>query len=255
LGEVVSAQAERAGMSELQFHPLADIFPLMEGEVSSTRLALEQAEAEKRRRANERIEKGEAIRLQPVVVGNPCRAAAEKARKIAALRAAGERREIVFGEPPNEYGLAPISVIATGVPRPDRDGNRCENCTCRSSEPIAYLPGARLRASHELPPRPVREPTPELPIPTEWWPFRVQIRAGNGGDDPGQIIEGRYGVVNDLVYVENDQGKPVDMQRLGPNENPAGVAQKLLREKWRNRSPNAPAGFYEADINRKITFH
>ena len=38
---------------------------------STTRLALEQAEAEKRRRLNERIEKGEAIRLLPIVVGHP----------------------------------------------------------------------------------------------------------------------------------------------------------------------------------------
>jgi hypothetical protein len=96
---------------------------------------------------------------------------------------------------------------------------------------------------------------PPLP-PTEWWPFRVQIRAGNGTTDPGQIIEGRYGVSDDTVFVEDDQGKPVDMQRLRPGENAAGVAQKILREKWRNRSPNAPAGFYDQPINRPIrTFH
>ena len=84
----------------------------------------------------------------------------------------------------------------------------------------------------------------------------MQIRAGNGTTDPGQIIEGRYGVSDDTVFVEDDQGKPVDMQRLRPGENAAGVAQKILREKWRNRSPNAPAGFYDQPINRPIrTFH
>ena len=80
----------------------------------------------------------------------------------------------------------------------------------------------------------------------------MQIRAGNGGDDPGQIIEGRYGVVNDLVYVEDDQSKPVDMQRLRPGENPAATAQKLLREKWRGKS--SVPDFYDGPINRR-TFH
>ena len=84
----------------------------------------------------------------------------------------------------------------------------------------------------------------------------MQVRAGNGGSDPGAIIEGRYGVNGDFVFVEDDQGRPVDMQRLGPNENAAGVAQKILREKWRNRNPNAPAGFYDGPINRPTrTFH
>src|SRR5262249_20271494 len=201
----------------------------------STKLALEQAEAEKRRRINDKIAKGEAVRMPPVVVGHACRAAAEKARKIAALRSAGEKREIVFETEPTEDGPPPISVIATGVPRPDRDGDRCENCTCKSATPITYLPSAR--AIHEPTPLPMRKPpSPMPPLPTEWWNFRVQIRAGNGTSDPGQIIEGRYGVSGDTVYVEDDQGKPVDVQRLGPNENPAGVAQKLLREKWRGKS-------------------
>jgi len=229
--------------------------------MSSTKAALEQAEAERRRRFNEKIEKGEALRLLPVVVGYPCRVAAEKARKIDALRAAGETREVTFEEAPTEYGPAPISAIATGVPRPHRDGEaRCENCNCRSIELSASQREREHqreleRKQYEPPLREVvRKPTPELPLPTQWWPFRVQLRAGNGGDDPGQIIEGRYGVSNSFVYVEDDQGKPVGMQRLGPNDNAAGVAQKILRENWRNRSPNAPAGFYDGPINRR-TFH
>jgi len=222
---------------------------------STTRLALEQAEAEKRRRLNEKIEKGEALRLLPVVVGRPCRAEAEKQRKIDALRASGEKREIIFGEQPTEDGSAPISVICTGVPRPHRDGEaRCENCTCATAEP-RYDPRAyqaQLQKHSEPPLRPIPKPTPELPLPTEWWNFRVQIRAGNGADDPGQILEGKFGVSAGFVYVEDDQGKPVGMQRLGPNENPAAVAQKILREKWRGKS--SVPGFYDGPINRR-TFH
>jgi hypothetical protein len=33
----------------------------------------------------------------------------------------------------------------------------------------------------------------------------VQIRAGNGGSDPSAIIEGRYGVSDNTVYVEDDR--------------------------------------------------
>src|SRR5262249_49109941 len=185
---------------------------------------------------NEKIEKGEAIRLLPVIVGHPCSAEAEKQRRIAALRAAGETREIIFGEQPTEDGSAPIGAIVTGVPRPGRDGEaRCENCDCASAEPRydARAYQRELEKRSEPPLRAVPKPAPELPLPTEWWPFRVQIRAGNGGDDPGAIIEGRYGVNGGFIFVEDTQGQPIGMQRLGPNENPAGVAQKLLREKWR----------------------
>ena len=223
--------------------------------MSSIKAALEQAEAEKRRRINERIEKGEAIRLSLVVVGRPCRAEAEKQRRIAALRAAGENREIVFDEAPTEYGPAPIGVIVTGVPRRARDGESpCENCTC--SKPESAYPGAaarrELERKHEPAPAPMPRPTPELAIPTEWHLFRVQIRAGDGVDDPGQIIEGRYGVADDIVYVEDDQGRLVDRQRLRPGENAAAVAQKILREKWRGKSSD----FYTGPTNRPTgTFH
>jgi len=103
-------------------------------------------------------------------------------------------------------------------------------------------------------PPPMPKPTAEPSVPTEWHLFRVQVRAPSG-NDPGQVLEGKYGVTNDVVFVEDDQGQPVAMQRLGPNENAAGLAQKLLREKWRNRNPNAPAGFYDQSINRPWTYH
>src|SRR5262249_56343685 len=116
-----------------------------------------------------------------------------KARKIAALRSAGEKREIIFAEQPTEDGPPPISVIATGVPRPDRDGDRCENCTCKSGTPITYLPGAR--ASQEPTPLPMRKPpAPELMPPTEWRPVWAQVRGGNGDTDPGMIVEAKYGI-------------------------------------------------------------
>src|SRR5262249_45198252 len=84
-------------------------------------LALEQLEAERERRIDEKVEKGGAIRvpLPVAVVGGPEEAAAggesARAAKLAELKAAGEKREIYFEEDDA------ISVIVTGVPRAGRD--------------------------------------------------------------------------------------------------------------------------------------
>jgi hypothetical protein len=75
--------------------------------------ALEQLETERERRISERVEKGEVIREElHAVCAGPDDAAdmleRVKASRIAELRAAGERRQIIFD---------PIEVIMTGVPR------------------------------------------------------------------------------------------------------------------------------------------
>jgi hypothetical protein len=82
--------------------------------------ALEQLEAEKQRRIDEKVEKGEAVRVpSPVVVvgvEQPTDALIERAKadKLAELRAAGEKREIYFdADKP--------TVIVTGVTRAGRD--------------------------------------------------------------------------------------------------------------------------------------
>jgi hypothetical protein len=88
--------------------------------------ALEQLEIEKQRRLDERVERGEVVRvmLDPVVVGHPDTAAAAieqaKADKLAALRAAGEKREVIFAPTLMEGETEPITAIVTGVPRAGR---------------------------------------------------------------------------------------------------------------------------------------
>jgi hypothetical protein len=93
-----------------------------------------QLEAEKERRIDEKIARGEAIRvplerhpngmLVAIVTGVPrgeskivANDAPYRARKVAELRAAGETREIYFEEPAEDD----IGVIVTGVPRAGRD--------------------------------------------------------------------------------------------------------------------------------------
>jgi hypothetical protein len=84
------------------------------------RAVLEQLEIERQRRIDERVEKGEAVRVPPIVVGVPSSVAAEKARRLAELRAAGETREVIFGLKPDDGSYA-TEVIVTGVPRRGRD--------------------------------------------------------------------------------------------------------------------------------------
>ena len=79
--------------------------------------ALAQLEAEKQRRIDEKVEKGEAVRVKlNVVVGteDEVDAAVEHAwqRKLAELREAGDTRKIYLSEDDR--------VIITGVPRANR---------------------------------------------------------------------------------------------------------------------------------------
>ena len=89
----------------------------MSNESDAQRLAaaLEQLEIERRRREDERVAAGEAIRV-PLIPVVGCLEedidaviAGLKAHEIERLRANGEKREIIFEESP---------VIVTGVPRP-----------------------------------------------------------------------------------------------------------------------------------------
>ena len=59
--------------------------------------ALERLEAERERRIAEKIEKGAAVRAPLVVVAVPESIDTEKARRLSALRDAGEMREVYFG--------------------------------------------------------------------------------------------------------------------------------------------------------------
>jgi hypothetical protein len=82
--------------------------------------AIAKLEAEKQSRIEEKIAKGEAVRVPPIVVGAPGSVNAEKARMLTELREAGETREIIFGFKPAD-GSDAKGVIITGVPRSGRD--------------------------------------------------------------------------------------------------------------------------------------
>ena len=89
-------------------------------EDGTIKAAIERLEQERERLIAEKIEKGLAVRASPLVVGSPDEIDAARAREIAALREAGETREIVFGD-------GEIEVIITGVPRSARGQVQAHN--------------------------------------------------------------------------------------------------------------------------------
>jgi hypothetical protein len=135
---------------------------LTDPETQKLQAALEQLESEQRRRIDERIAKGEAVRVPPVVVGVPGAIDAERARRLAELHAAGETREIVFGHKADDGSV--VDVIVTGVPRAARDSEHeiptskishpCVPCVPKSEATIAAAvvgPGCSFRERERAP--------------------------------------------------------------------------------------------------------
>jgi hypothetical protein len=99
-------------------------------DINIVEAAIEEIRAERRRRLEERVERGEVVRApfckdgMVHVVGILQDGQIEKwaAERIAELRASGETREIILDDPPLMEGeTEPIWVIVTGVPRAGRD--------------------------------------------------------------------------------------------------------------------------------------
>jgi hypothetical protein len=211
--------------------------------------AIARLEAEKQRRIDEKVARGEAVRVDPLgvlvfgVASDEQIAAAvagAKAKRIAELRAAGETREIFFDESPDD-----ISVIVTGVPRCGRDeddeGYDDEAPPVAKAEDRAEDFTARKRVAEAL--HAVDRPMPTTPPPapsTESEPYEgphhihAQTR-GSGPGDPGAIVEGSFTISSGgIVHVKDAEGRLLGTHVLQPMEDAAGQARKILREK---RSP------------------
>jgi hypothetical protein len=189
--------------------------------------ALEQFEAERERRIDEKVEKGIAIRVPPAVavVGVPegATAAAESARaaKLAELKAAGETREIYFEDD--------IAVIITGVPRAGRDPEdaveRLIERAKQSGHPTDPIQAQAAKARETpVPSRPEPEPEPE--------PKRVRVTIDLPTDTSlGAVVDGFYFVQDEMVYVSDALKRPLGRLALNPGDNPEIVARRLLKSK------------------------
>jgi hypothetical protein len=124
--------------------------------------------AERQRRIDERVEKGEVLCLPPIVVGLLDGIGAAMAAEVARLRKAGETREIVFGEPildADGREIDRLAAIVTGVPRVGRD-----------KIPDDYVP-QKPRATPYIPPapEPKRAQSEPFALPPESGPRPVRV--------------------------------------------------------------------------------
>jgi hypothetical protein len=194
-------------------------------EDGTIKAAIERLEQERERLIAEKIEKGLAVRASPLVVGSPDEIDAARAREIAALREAGETREIVFGD-------GEIEVIITGVPRSARGQVQAHNVSYPDTENSQRRPeGEALRLREDDPLRatfaaPVPEPTPSDPIA-----ITVQIRAPDEREPAGVIARGSYRHTDTKVRVYDERGDLLGGADLRPGDNVEAAAKKLLREK------------------------
>jgi hypothetical protein len=196
---------------------------------------LAQLEAERERRIDEKVARGEVVRGPVVVVGfgHPAAIERERNRITAELRAAGEQREIVWGGQRDPEGTEAVSVIVTGVLRPGRDEEYilppareyaeagAEEIRRREKEAAerieSFHEGSR---SHE--PEPPPAPLPKAvdvtpPGDLELYGINVQIVAPTPGD-LGMVKEGKYGERDRVVYVMDDQGSHVATRLLHEGE-------------------------------------
>jgi hypothetical protein len=145
-----------------------------------------------------------AIREHPVVVG-----VLDPKHDYAAVTRDADGREV--------YPAEPVSVIVTGVPR---EGDNPAHIVASETpyRPVPYLPKFEQAARAE---EHRRESV------REWHYLRAQLkRPDPDRDDPGQIAEGRYAIVDGRVCVEDARGR-MFTERLGPDDDPAAVARRL----------------------------
>jgi hypothetical protein len=184
--------------------------------------AIERLEAEKQLRIDEKVAKGEAVRVQIYpVLDDPEEFGAEseqiesaKADKLAELRAAGETREIIF------Y----VEAISTGVPRSKGSG-----------EAWPPLPPAkpydRYAAASDEPRKPaITRPSEEPAEPLEEHRIRVQV-APPTENDPGAIVEGSYTLGDGVVRVYDADHNLLGTEHLRPGDDGGAAARRVLREK------------------------
>jgi hypothetical protein len=174
------------------------------------RAALEQLEAEKARRRQAKIDAGEMVSIQTVVVV----AAADEDLEHATARAIAKHPAPDDGRPVHRE----FAYIITGVPRGDPD----------QAEPA---PQVQTASSEEGPSHPsTEEPATSGPSCSRPTYVRVIIRNGNDDGDPGAIAEAYYTIEDGAVVLRDPDDKHITSRALLKGEDPAVLAKSLLRE-------------------------
>jgi hypothetical protein len=185
-------------------------------------------EAERERRIEAKVAEDKAIREPLVVVlrGHDDEVESAKAARLAELRAAGEKREVIFD----------CTRIITGVPRSLEVYKPQPRTTDDKPDYTSHL---KTYEDTKIPPRP--KPPVEAKAPPKPGPVQTQVRAPSQDDkDPGEVVSGWYDIQGGQVVVwERSGGAPIGRAAYNPGDDPKVIARRLLREKR-----NGPSGFY-----------
>ena len=226
--------------------------PLTDTPAPARRQMLNDVAAEKRRRDDAKIERGEAVRVSFVAVcAGPDDAdvqlESQRAARVAELRAAGEARPIIFDSGPDDQGREPIGIIFTGVPRPGRDpkysarlekelaAQTVEQRQQEEAEAAAQVESFHERsASHE--PEPPCAPLPksviaEPPSDLQWTGVTAPISGPSAANPAGTAVEGKFGVADFVLFVADAEGRLMTARVLQPGDDPKVIARAVLRER------------------------
>jgi hypothetical protein len=180
--------------------------------------APEQLEAEQARRQQTKIDAGEAVKGQTVIVVGCDEDAAEALANLPTT--APDGRAIYYD--PND-----IRVVVTGVPRADPD----------FGEPSPQIQTASAEGPSHPSEEPARSGPPSCSEPTY---VRVTVRNGNDNGDPGAIAEAWFTIEDGLVVLRDGDDKHITSRALLKGEDPAVLARSLLREAEAPKDFNRP---------------
>jgi hypothetical protein len=190
--------------------------------------ALERLEAEKKRRIEDKIQSGAAVRVPlQIVVGARESVDVVKARKLKLeqLRRNGETREVFFDE----------TALITGVPRPGREPENYRRPV--SSEPPAPSICDRRSAGGAPAPFAVSEPQPTArseAVPNMSTSFRriwTQTEQPSDSNPGGAIVEGQFRIMNGSLEVTDLQGRLLATQPINSGDDAEAAARTVLRKK------------------------
>jgi hypothetical protein len=160
-----------------------------------------------------------------LIVGARESIAAVRARTLAAMRAAGEKREVVSCDRP----------IITGVPRPGREPENYKRPV--PSEPPAPSICDRRSAGGTPVSFAVSEPeagAPDKQIERAESPVVHHVRATvrlPTENDPGAIVEGEYRIANGNLEVTDLEGRLLATQPINPGDDAEAAARAVLRKR------------------------
>ena len=174
------------------------------------RAALEQLKAEKERRLQAKINSGEVVSVQTVVVVHPDEDEEEATARALARHPVPDDGRAVHRE---------FFYVSTGVPRP---GLRAVGAAASTNS----FRGRDFARPFEEPAASGVASSPRSQ-PTY---VRVTIRNGTDDGDPGAIAEARYIVEDGCVVLTDLDGKHMTSRALLKGQDPAAVARALLRE-------------------------